>query len=417
MKIVSLFFAASIPVLKVILVTLVGAFIALDRVNILGPDARKHFNTVVFYVFNPALIFANLAKTLTVQSLVTLWFMPVNIFVTFIIGSILGWIVIQITRAPSHLRGLILGCCSAGNLGNMLLIIIPAVCKEKGSPFGDQDVCHKYGMAYASLSLAIGSIYLWSYVYNVVRISSDKINKEVKINGFTNGSTEKNLDVTSKYCDEAQLPSKDFSPSEDNVDRFALPHTTSDEESQDPVAPTFKQKLKMFAHKVNLKKLLAPSTIGAIIGFIVGVVSPFRRLMIGESAPLHVIQDSAILLGDGAIPTASLVMGGNLTKGLKESRVHTPVILGIVVVRYVLSPLFGICFIKGASHFGLIHADPLYKFVLLFQFAVPPAMNISTITQMFGAGESECSVIMLWTYALATIALTLWSILFMWLVS
>lgn len=40
-----------------------------------------------------------------------------------------------------------------------------------------------------------------------------------------------------------------------------------------------------------------------------------------------------------------------------------------------------------------------------------------TITQLFGAGESECSVIMLWTYGLASVTLMLWSTLFMWLVS
>jgi len=40
-----------------------------------------------------------------------------------------------------------------------------------------------------------------------------------------------------------------------------------------------------------------------------------------------------------------------------------------------------------------------------------------TIAQLFGAGESECSVMMLWTYALASIAVTLWSTYFMWLVA
>ncbi|KAI3798692.1 hypothetical protein L1987_33970 [Smallanthus sonchifolius] len=58
--------------------------------------------------------------------------MPVNILLTLIIGS-----------------------CAAGNLGNMLLIILPAVCKEKASPFGDPDVCYEYSIAYASLSLAV----------------------------------------------------------------------------------------------------------------------------------------------------------------------------------------------------------------------------------------------------------------------
>lgn len=55
-----------------------------------------------------------------------------------------------------------------GNLGNMLLITVPATCKEKGSPFGAPDVCSKYGIAYASLSMAVSSllshISLMSYI-------------------------------------------------------------------------------------------------------------------------------------------------------------------------------------------------------------------------------------------------------------
>jgi hypothetical protein len=48
-----------------------------------------------------------------------------------------------------------------GNLGNIFLIIIPALCKEKGSPFGAPDVCQTYGLAYSSLSLAVRPITLF----------------------------------------------------------------------------------------------------------------------------------------------------------------------------------------------------------------------------------------------------------------
>ncbi|KAG1359025.1 putative protein PIN-LIKES 1 [Cocos nucifera] len=139
--------------------------------------------------------------------------------------------------------------------------------------------------------------------------------------------------------------------------------------------------------------------------------------MIGEGAPLRVIQESAALLGDGAIPTLTLIMGGNLIKGLRGSDIRLSIIMGVVVVRYIMLPLVGIIVIKGAVRLGLVHSDPLYQFILLVQYALPPAMNIGTITQLFGAGESECSVIFLWAYALASLSLTLWSTFFMWLVS
>lgn len=41
-----IFIASSIPVLKVLLITALGSYLALDHVNILGEDARKHINNV-----------------------------------------------------------------------------------------------------------------------------------------------------------------------------------------------------------------------------------------------------------------------------------------------------------------------------------------------------------------------------------
>ncbi|KAI5660869.1 hypothetical protein M9H77_20192 [Catharanthus roseus] len=378
MGLLELFIASTIPVIKVLLVTALGSYLALDRINLLGEDARKHLNNIVFFVFNPALVSSNLAKTITYESLAKVWFMPVNILITFIVGSVLGWLVVHITRAPVHLRGLVIGCCAAGNLGNMLLIIIPAVCKEKGSPFGAPDVCHTYGMGYAALSMAVGAIYLWSYVYNIVRISSSKSSKEVEIIDPSQSSTESSM----------------------------------------PLLEKIRQYAGSLAKKINVKRLLAPSTTGAIAGFVVGLIPLVRRSIIGDAAPLRVIQDTALLLGDGAIPAVTLIMGGNLLKGLTGSGIQKSVIVGIIVVRYILSPVIGIGVVKLALKSGLVeNNNPLYQFVLLLQFALPPAMNIGTITQLFGAGESECSVIMLWAYAMASLALTLWSTFFMWLVS
>lgn len=54
------------------------------------------------------------------------------------------------------------------------------------------------------------------------------------------------------------------------------------------------------------------------------------------------------------------------------------IIVGIIVSRYVVLPFLGILVLKGAVHFGMVQSDPLYQFVLLLQFAVPPAMNIGT---------------------------------------
>ncbi|OMO93880.1 Auxin efflux carrier [Corchorus capsularis] len=395
--VLDLFIAATIPVMNVLLTTALGLYLALDHVNIMGDETRKHMNNVVFYVFNPALVASNLAQTITYESMVKLWFMPFNVLLTFVIGSILGWIVIQLTRPPSHLRGLILASCAAGNMGNMLLIIIPAVCKEKGSPFGSPDVCQSLGMGYVSLSMALGAIYLWSYVFNIVRMYS---------------TTSINDSTTEPLLSKDLLP-----PPHHKENQFLLPCTSCKDKAEATLSSKIKHNFNLLIAKMNLKALFAPSTTGVIVGFVIGLVPQIRKLLIGDNAPLRAIQDSTYIVGNGAIPTLTLIMGGNLLKGLRGSGVQKSIILGIIVARYIALPLIGVVIVKGASYIGFVHDDPLFQFILLLQFAVPPAMNIGTIVQLFGTGESECSVIMLWTYALASVSLTLWSTFFMWLVA
>ncbi|KAL1815864.1 hypothetical protein ACET3Z_018438 [Daucus carota] len=414
MGLLTLFVASSMPVLKVLLVTAVGSFLALDYVNILTEDARKHINTIVFYVCNPALITGNLAKTITYDSMVKLWFMPVNVFLTFLIGSFLGWLVNLVTRPPPHLRGLVIGCCAGGNLGNILIIIVPAVCKEKGSPFGDPSVCSTYGLAYVSLSMAIGAIFLWVYVYNIVRISAEASSIDVSGSSVSEYTSETST-VKTESITEPLLSSKEYNTYGDSAD--SLPCTRFDETEQLGLTDKLKQTVGKFSSKLNVKRLFAPSTNGAIVGFIVGLVPVLRNSMIGDEAPLRVIEDSTMMMGDAAVPVLTLIIGANLLKGLRASGVQKSMVIGIIFARYIALPMIGTVVVRAAVRFNLVHADPLFQFVLLLQFAVPPAMNIGTITQLFGKGESECSVIMLWTYVCASLSLTLWSTYFMWLVA
>lgn len=66
--------------------------------------------------------------------------------------------------------------------------------------------------------------------------------------------------------------------------------------------------------------------------------------------------------------------------GLKGSDVSIVVILGIVAVRYIFLPLLGVVVVKAATHFGLVGSNLLFQFVLMLQYAVPPAMGTGMTT-------------------------------------
>lgn len=120
--------------------------------------------------------------------------MPVNMGIVFLIGAVLGWVSVKAFRPEEHLQGLVIACCSSGkthtchrekkfllrgcrvfvchycssdkvyyvftcifsgNWGTIPLMIVPAICNEEGSPFGDASTCNSLGLSYVSLSMAV----------------------------------------------------------------------------------------------------------------------------------------------------------------------------------------------------------------------------------------------------------------------
>lgn len=52
-------------------------------------------------------------------------------------------------------------------------------------------------------------------------------------------------------------------------------------------------------------------------------------------------------------------------------------IVGVIIVRYILLPVVGVGVVQLAGNLGYLPPDPLFRYVLMLQFALPPAMNIS----------------------------------------
>ncbi|KAJ4714030.1 Auxin efflux carrier family protein [Melia azedarach] len=419
----TLFEVASMPLIQVLLISLLGAFMATEYWNLLTADTRRSLNKIVFAVFTPCLMFASLAETVTLGDIISWWFMPVNIAFTFLIGGILGWIVVKILRPKPYLEGLIIATCSSGNLGNLVLIIAPAICHEEGSPFGNRDVCSTVALSYASFSMALGGFFIWTYSYQLIRTSSVKF-KALQAAEEISKEANKDFDATS----ETQLlKGNDQDTEGQGPTAVSSGKSYDDPESQIIVSQvatsqmqqgkqSFWKKIIEFLHQI-LEELLSPPTLAAIVGFIFGAVVWLRNLIIGDSAPLRVIHDSIKIVGDGTIPCITLILGGNLIQGLRSSTLKPLIIIAVVCVRFIALPAIGIWIVKAASSLGFLPSDPLYHYVLMVQFTLPPAMNIGTMTQLFDVAQEECSVLFLWTYLVAAVALTAWSTVYMWILS
>ncbi|KOM32125.1 protein PIN-LIKES 7-like [Vigna umbellata] len=397
---------ASAPVIEVLLISAVGVFMATESCNnLLSPDFRKSLNKVVFIAFTPSLIFASFAKNVSLDEMILWWFMPVNIGLTFLIGGILGWIIVKVLKPNLKLQGLIIASCSTGNMGNLPIVIIPAICNEKGGPFGELDDCRKRALSYSFCSLALGGVFIWTYTYQLMR------NTSLRYKAF-------------EAAEILKMPNKGLDADEETG---FLKRNAGDSANQilvDQCASTVSMNSETSLwHRMTetvghfLTELMSPPTIATFFGFLFGGVEWLRNLIIGREAPLRVILDSIQLLGDGTIPCITVLLGGNLTQGMQSSSVQPLVVICIIIARLVLLPAIGFFVVRGAANFGLLPLDPLFQYVLVIQYALPPAMNISTMAQLFDVGTEESSVIILWTYGAATIALTLWSTYLIWIFS
>ncbi|CAN4116704.1 unnamed protein product [Withania somnifera] len=415
MHIQELFMLALMPVLKTLLIAIVGLYLALDRVSILTAEGRHHLNNLVFYVFFPSLCASGLISSSTATGIFSLWFVPVSILITFLVGSALGWILVKITRTPQHLHGLVIGCCAGGNMGNLPVIIIPAICTEKNNPFGDSSTCTTNGMGYVSLSMGIGAIGVWSYVYNIIRAYGKKEDKDVS--AYSRLRENQHCETSKQCLDTTTRTLLQISNSKDNEGSAELVYQGSIDKVKVSIPTIIEKKMKSLMEYIDLSVLFRPPTIATVVGIIIASISPIQNVMVGAGAPLRFVESSVVLLGEAAIPSMTIIMGANLLRGFKRSGVGIWLLFGIIVVRFVILPIIGVAVITVAKNLDMVGSDPLYHFVILLQYAVPPAMAIGTITQLFEIGETECSVIMFWNYAVASVALTLWSTYFMWILS
>lgn len=75
------------------------------------------------------------------------------------------------------------------------------------------------------MGLQIGAIYLWSYVYNIVRIFSSRINEKVTIDEFASNikSSGGASEIPQESCSEALLPSENYSVSMDCANKSMPP--------------------------------------------------------------------------------------------------------------------------------------------------------------------------------------------------
>ncbi|CAL9748665.1 unnamed protein product [Musa acuminata subsp. burmannicoides] len=348
---------AVLPIAKVFTMCFLGFLMASKCVNILPANGRKLLNGLVFSLLLPCLIFSQLGRAITWQKLLEWWFIPVNIILATILGSLVGLLVASIVRPPYPYFKFTVIHVGIGNIGNIPLVLIAALCRDKSNPFGDSDKCSQDGNAYISFGQWVGAIILYTYVFQMLAPPPGE---------------------TFDGAEEVKLPTK-ISVNNSAPDQVPL-LTSKDAETTSHESLKQGQLIGHLCHlveKLKIKQVFQPPIIASILAIVIGAVPALKHFILTDDAPLFFFTDSCLILGEAMIPCILLALGGNLVDGpgAGSKRLGLRTTAAIIFGRLVLVPPAGLGIVTVADKLGLFpRGDKMFKFVLLLQHTMPTSV-------------------------------------------
>ncbi|KAG2242716.1 hypothetical protein Bca52824_095440 [Brassica carinata] len=279
---------------------------------------------LVFTLLLPCLIFSQLGQAVTLHKMLQWWFIPVNVVLGTISGSLIGFLVATIIRPPYPYFKFTIIQIGVGNIGNVPLVLLAALCRDKSNPFGDSEKCSIDGTAYISFGQ-------WQVPCLLITIL--------------------------RTFHTLKLPPVQRAEPRGRVDSKIT------------------QIFVYLYDKLKLKQIIQPAIIASILAMILGAIPFTKKLIFTNGSPLFFFTDSCMILGDAMIPCILLALGGNLINGPGSSRLGFKTTAAIIVGRLVLVPPTGLGIVTLADKLGFLPADDkMFKFVLLLQHTMPTSV-------------------------------------------
>lgn len=113
-------------------------------------EGRTLLTKLTYFVFFPSLVVTSLGTSVTATTLQSWWPVPVSILLNVVLGMLLGAAVFPFIGMEAHLRPHFISCAGVGNLGNLLIVLVPSIA-SKSSIFSDED--GEKGLAYVFTGL------------------------------------------------------------------------------------------------------------------------------------------------------------------------------------------------------------------------------------------------------------------------
>eukprot|EP01105_Mastigella_eilhardi_P017305 TRINITY_DN3982_c0_g1_i18.p1 TRINITY_DN3982_c0_g1~~TRINITY_DN3982_c0_g1_i18.p1 ORF type:complete len:359 (-),score=101.21 TRINITY_DN3982_c0_g1_i18:1279-2355(-) len=164
-------------------------------------------------------------------------------------------------------------------------------------------------------------------------------------------------------------------------------------------------------HGAAILRLCSPQNASVIIGLVIGLVPFTNRLVVQDAGKLHFVWDITRSLGSPCVTVSNIVLGASLSRGPQASSVGRALLAAHVVLKLVVAPALSMAVAVGAKWAGLVPLDPMFFFVMGVESAVPSAVVLVMLSQVFQVGRTTIPTIQFWHIIVSLLTLTFWTVL------
>lgn len=389
-------------VVEALLVASVGVKMGWD--GIMDKKGREVVSQLCAHAFVPALVFDKLCRSVTLQDVVTWWTLPLNVLVSILGGGATGIGLAKLVHVePTH-HMMVLCASALGNLGNLPLVLVHAVCTSQNKPFGD--ACEERGIAYVAFGMFVATLVQWSVANVLLAPPKPSTRNQCELVEWNarDAQPRRNADDDAKER-EGEGSEKDALIERGEIQaedpKAEVPPSDEEWKPMETNGEAHQQVHVRRPYAGLWKKLLTPPVLATFLALFIGAVPALKGLLYGAGAPLAPLSNAIAVVGGGMVPSLLILLGSLLSEGPATSTLQKRTVVLMVGLRGAILPVMGMGFVALLKVGGCLPPDPLFQFVLLIQHTLPSAINLSTIATMHDHNALEMSSLLFYQYIAA----------------
>ncbi|KIZ04264.1 hypothetical protein MNEG_3690 [Monoraphidium neglectum] len=363
-------------------------------------------------VFLPALLLSKLGSSVDARQAVALWPLAANMVACHLVGLLLGGAQVALLGVPQELRAQTVVIPALGNVGNLPLVLVPALLASPGmqaAGVGPNGGAGDLGVAYVMFGFFVASFIQFPVGWLMLqRPEAEPAALAGSSPSLASATLAAGPSVMAAGAVGAALPGGGSTGTAastavgGSVAAVATPLQQQQQQLQQQQQQQQQQRLRALA-----KGIFTPPVIACLLAVPVASVPELRDELFRPAGSLAFLGDVIDRLGAPMIPCLFLVLGANLAEGPGNAQVPMRVLVASCFSKLVLHPLAGAALVLLSLRAGLLPADmdPAIPLVMMIVWATPTAVLVHALATMMQNGADQVASLLFYQYIASLVTL------------